>query len=85
MPRPSSALITLGTSGAVSYQRLAHDDMFAILRDNEPEATQLLAEGRFDYAMLTGEKHPLLRTTETSDIDWLAGPRPKRRKKKRTK
>ncbi len=42
----SATLITLGSSGAVSYQRFAHDE--------------LLAEGYLDTGMFASEPHPLL-------------------------
>ncbi|MBC7792477.1 MAG: hypothetical protein H7Z43_02115 [Clostridia bacterium] len=75
-------MITIGTSGAVSYQRFAHDDLFAMVHDNEPEATQLLAEGRFDMGMFASEGHPLLRARDRPDIDWLVTSGKRRKKHK---
>ena len=69
--RRSPSLITLGTSGAITCQSFGND---------EPESTQLLAEGRFDQWLFSAETHPLLESREPFDIDWLlSGGRRKKR------
>lgn len=69
--RRSPSLITLGTSGAISCQSFGSD---------EPESTQLLAEGRFDQWLFSAETHPLLAQREPFDLDWLSsGMRRKKR------
>ncbi len=44
--RESGTLVTLGSSGGISYQRLADDD--------------LVAEGYLDHGMFAADRHPLL-------------------------
>jgi hypothetical protein len=86
MSRQNNTLITLGSNGGVSYQRLSHDDAFALVRDNEPELTQLFAEGRFDAGMFASDRHPLLGGGDHDDDSqqWLAGgPRRGRRGRRR--
>lgn len=81
MSQRSPSLVTLGTSGVVSFQTLTYD---------EPETTQLLAEGRFEQYW-AGARHPLLAPREEPDIDWLTsgarrrrGPRKRKTRRDRT-
>lgn len=82
--RSTGAIITLGSSGAVAYERIAHDDVFALVRDNEPELTQLFAEGRFGSDMFASDGHPLIDSTNNErEQQWLASGPVRRSKPKR--
>lgn len=62
-------LITLGSSGGVSYQRFEHDE--------------LLAEGYLDTGMFASERHPLLMAHDRGADPWPRFPASKRGSRKR--
>lgn len=84
----NNALITLGSNGSVTCQRFGHDDIFTRVRDNDPELTQLFAEGRFDIDMFASDDHPLLdvRDHDYESEQWpSSGRRRGRRTRKRAR
>ena len=67
--RQSATLVTLGSSGGISYQQLGDDD--------------LVAEGYLDHGMF-GERHPLLALRDgDGDFAWPRRGRVKRGSRKR--
>lgn len=64
-----ATLITLDSSGSVTTQRFAHDD--------------LVAEGYIDGGMFAPRRHPLLALRDGEPLDAWPKPRPKRSRKRK--